>query len=576
MGASVSKWADLQESEYLTRLVGQDPIAPEDPFWNALFSVSVRRPSTRGDWTKFEKDVRPLIVSLAKNQIHSNNLAALVDVLLSRHGELAPALESNNSLYCWQLLNGLFVLRVALKGLIGLTEDESIFIATLDGPKRFESLVRMLSQNLMTLEQEHDISYHLQLESVQLLIVVLSSPLYGRSSKLFDRMLSNLTDLAPKLSQKLLEKYVNAVDGPPDIYEPGNTKSNGSVVLSIASGLWNILTFGYSNVAVVPSGNADLDAEMWSTKPLSDLSGLLLLLLINHSSTSNATELPDHCYRLALYRCYSHKETTSVAEPVSKNSFPVDFTKVFTALNNSTHTEEGTLLLYTLLHQNDAFKTFVLASSDIDLLVVPLLKTLYSANERNANHTYMSLIILLILSEDELFNGYVHDNFVKDVDWYNERVLGEISLGGLIILVVIRTIQHNMLKMRDRYLHTNCLAALANMSSQFKNLHPYVCHRILAIFEALSKKYARVVSTLQSMDNFTEEDKERSCDVAADAAALEEVLRMVLEIINSTLISQNKSNSNFIYTILYHQHIFEPFQKHPNFQDLLQNIVIVS
>ena len=109
----------------------------------------------------------------------------------------------------------------------------------------------------------------------------------------------------------------------------------------------------------------------------------------------------------------------------------MDFTKVFTALNDSTNTEEGTLLLYTLLHQNDAFKTFVLASSDIDLLVVPLLKTLYSANERNANHTYMSLIILLILSEDELFNAYVHDNFVKDVDWYSERVLGEISLGNV-------------------------------------------------------------------------------------------------------------------------------------------------
>lgn len=77
------------------------------------------------------------------------------------------------------------------------------------------------------------------------------------------------------------------------------------------------------------------------------------------------------------------------------------------------------------------------------------------------------------------------------------------------------------------------------------------------------------------MDNFTEEDKERSCDVAADVAALEEVLRMVLEIINSTLISQNKSNSNFIYTLLYHQHIFEPFHRHPNFQDLLHNIKTV-
>merc|ERR1712214_232833 len=150
-------------------------------------------------------------------------------------------------------------------------------------------------------------------------------------------------------------------------------------------------------------------------------------------------------------------------------------------------------------------KTFVLASSDIDLLVVPLLKTLYSANERNANHTYMSLIILLILSEDELFNGYVHDNFVKDVDWYGERVLGEISLGGLIILVVIRTIQHNMLKMRDKYLHTNCLAALANMSSQFKNLHPYVCQRIVSLFETLARKHSRLVDGLQGVEDAGED-----------------------------------------------------------------------
>ena len=75
--------------------------------------------------------------------------------------------------------------------------------------------------------------------------------------------------------------------------------------------------------------------------------------------------------------------------------------------------------------------------------------------------------------------------------------------------------------------------------------------------------------------HFPEEDKERSCDVASDVAALEEVLRMILEIINSTLISQNKSNSNFIYTLLYQQHIFEPFHKHPNFQDLLLNIKMV-
>ena len=102
------------------------------------------------------------------------------------------------------------------------------------------------------------------------------------------------------------------------------------------------------------------------------------------------------------------------------------------------------------------------------LLVVPLLKTLYSADERNNHHTYMSLIILLILSEDEFFNGYVHDNVVKDVDWYGERVLGEISLGGLIILVVIRTIQHNMLKVCKFFLAFANKAMFSNIAFIFK------------------------------------------------------------------------------------------------------------
>ena len=152
----------------------------------------------------------------------------------------------------------------------------------------------------MNLEETDSISYHLQLESVQCLIVVLSSPLYGRASKLLDRLLTHCTDLAPKLSQKLLEKYVNGSPRPPDIYEPGNTKNSGSVVLSIASGLWNILTFGYSN-ADPQIGNAE--GEMWGAAPLADLSGLLLLLLINHNPV-DTSHVPDHCYRLALYHCY--------------------------------------------------------------------------------------------------------------------------------------------------------------------------------------------------------------------------------------------------------------------------------
>ena len=99
------------------------------------------------------------------------------------------------------------------------------------------------------------------------------------------------------------------------------------------------------------------------------------------------------------------------------------------------------------------------------------------------------------------------------MEWYTERALSDVSLGGILILVVIRTIQYNMLKMRDKYLHTNCLAALANMSSQFKNLHPYVSQRIVSMFEALAKKHTRLVTTLQQSAGEDLEGQEAQCTV---------------------------------------------------------------
>lgn len=86
---------------------------------------------------------------------------------------------------------------------------------------------------------------------------------------------------------------------------------------------------------------------------------------------------------------------------------------------------------------------------------------------------------------------------LKKIHWYTERTISEISLGGLHILVVIRTIQYNMLKMRDKYLHTNCLAALANMSSHFRFLHPYVAQRLVSLFETLAKKHDRLEAQLK-------------------------------------------------------------------------------
>lgn len=46
-------------------------------------------------------------------------------------------------------------------------------------------------------------------------------------------------------------------------------------------------------------------------------------------------------------------------------------------------------------------------------------------------------------------------------------------------LVLIRTLQLNLSHQKDIYLHTNCLAILANMSNTMSEMHAYVAQRIV-------------------------------------------------------------------------------------------------
>lgn len=60
-----------------------------------------------------------------------------------------------------------------------------------------------------------------------------------------------------------------------------------------------------------------------------------------------------------------------------------------------------------------------------------------------------------------------------------------------------------------------------------------------------------------------------------DLSVVEEVLRMVLEILNSCLSNQLVYCPNLVYTLLYKRQVFETFRSHPAFQDIIQNIDMV-
>ena len=181
------------------------------------------------------------------------------------------------------------------------------------------------------------------------------------------------------------------------------------------------------------------------------------------------------------------------------------------------------------------------------------------------------------------FFSFIYSKYLqklKHVTWYTERSITEISLGGLLVLIVIRTIQYNIFKMRDKYLHTNCLAALANMSSQFRDLHPYVSQRLISLFETLAKKHQKLLQMLRTTVPSCQQDTavtlvQENVNIEQDLDALEEVLRMLLEIFNSCLSNQLVNNPNLIYTLLYKKDVFEPFSANPRFQDIVQNVKII-
>lgn len=84
-------------------------------------------------------------------------------------------------------------------------------------------------------------------------------------------------------------------------------------------------------------------------------------------------------------------------------------------------------------------------------------------------------------------------------------------VGDAFILVIIKTMHYNMTHTKDQYLHTNCLATLANMSSKFIQLHPYVCQRLIAFYSTLVKRHHKTVERLQlsTLKSSGDEDSER-------------------------------------------------------------------
>lgn len=583
MGANSSSICELPENEYLKRLSGAEAVSENDPFWNQLLSFSFTAPTSSAELKLLEEATISIFKSLVENNPRTGNLGALIKVFLSRTKELKISAECQNHLFIWQAHNALFIICCLLKVFIcQMSEEELQLHFTYEERKpgsygvECEDLIEELLCCLIQLIVEIpllDITYSISLEAVTTLVVFLSCQLFHkeilRESVIHKYLMrGRCLPYTSRLVKTLLYNFIRQERSPPPGSHVFQQQTDGGGLLygfasGVATGLWTVFTLGGVGSKPAP--------QQEQSSPLANQSLLLLLVL------ANLTDAPDtpNPYRQAIMSFKNTQDSTAFPSP-SPHAFQINFNSLYTALCEQQKSDQATLLLYILLHQNSNVRTYMLARTDMENLVLPILEILYHVEERNSHHVYMALIILLILTEDDGFNRSIHEVVLKNITWYSERVLTEISLGSLLILVVIRTIQYNMTRTRDKYLHTNCLAALANMSAQFRSLHQYAAQRIISLFSLLSKKHNKVLEqATQTLRGSLSSDDSPLPDYAQDLNVIEEVIRMMLEIINSCLTNSLHHNPNLVYALLYKRDLFEQFRTHPSFQDIMQNIDLV-
>ncbi|CAM5144155.1 unnamed protein product [Natator depressus] len=583
MGANSSSICELPENEYLKRLSGAEAVSENDPFWNQLLSFSFTAPTSSAELKLLEEATISICKSLVENNPRTGNLGALIKVFLSRTKELKISAECQNHLFIWQAHNALFIICCLLKVFICQMSEEELqlhFTYEERMPGSYgvecEDLIEELLCCLIQLIVEIpllDITYSISLEAVTTLLVFLSCQLFHkeilRESIIHKYLMrGRCLPYTSRLVKTLLYNFIRQERSPPPGSHVFQQQTNGGGLLygfasGVATGLWTVFTLGGVGSKPAP--------QQEQSSPLANQSLLLLLVL------ANLTDAPDtpNPYRQAIMSFKNTQDSTAFPSP-SPHAFQINFNSLYTALCEQQKSDQATLLLYILLHQNSNVRTYMLARTDMENLVLPILEILYQVEERNSHHVYMALIILLILTEDDGFNRSIHEVILKNITWYSERVLTEISLGSLLILVVIRTIQYNMTRTRDKYLHTNCLAALANMSAQFRSLHQYAAQRIISLFSLLSKKHNKVLEqATQTLRGSLSSDDSPLPDYAQDLNVIEEVIRMMLEIINSCLTNSLHHNPNLVYALLYKRDLFEQFRTHPSFQDIMQNIDLV-
>jgi len=404
-------------------------------------------------------------------------------------------------------------------------------------------------------------------------------------------------------------------------------------LVSLALGLWGTnKEKGYDNAhrrqmqTSLMHANALTKDVLWlSDSPVADLASSLVLLVINNeraienpfrqemaaladnrweADAQGLPDLPDLASPGSNGGSGSMEdsqlgEETAPLVPLApspsvgrrQDIMAINFESLFKSFGRTAHSEVGALLLYTLMQSSQSFADSIAVRSDLDTLVLPLLRTLYFSSStrhfaaaqdfashagrrkstdsastaataistvvslrscpfRSQSQLYVIIILLLLFSQDASFGPDAFRRVqVATVPWYKERYIKDLNLGSVLLLCVLRSLAFNLNRLQDAFLLSNCCAILMNLSPAIGDLHEYAAMRLASITVSTMKRY--VVLRKENPDV----DEE---DLSNQTAQHGEVSRTLLRVLKLCLSAKNiERNLNLVYALVYHQGDFK-------------------
>jgi len=301
---------------------------------------------------------------------------------------------------------------------------------------------------------------------------------------------------------------------------------------------------------------------------------LLLILSYQVANVYHPLGLRSNPYKDTLSTV---SNSDSVAVSLSE-TLSLSFQRLYDVLI-STVDGEGLMLLFLLLQSNSLFKNYILAKSDIELLLMPLISSIYSLQNKDAQQTNIGVLVLLIISGDTNISYYLHDRIeIPYVHWYKEAILYKISLGSLIMLILLRKLQTNFAHSKDLFLHSNLLACLSNLSGNASHVHAHTSQKLISLLSYCSRKFVSLSGGHQDDHGSPQLDLDVNGDGhPEDLSTFGDFIRVLLDVVHACLVERLiETNLDLIYCLVHDLQLLEPLSTNETYWDVVSNLSKIS